>query len=231
MKEENKNPIKAILDKQCKHWDEKLSNIPDMFGKDPSETVRKALELFKGEGVRKILELGGGQGRDTIYFAANGLEVHSLDYSESGVRNIRKRATESGLGNRLTAMRHDIRQPLPFDDAFFDACYSHMFFCMALTTLELELIFAGIRRVLKPDGLIVYTVRNTEDPHYGQGIHRGEDLYEKNGFIVHFFSMEMVEYLSGGFEIVNVERCEESSLPRRLFRVILRRIPREMHRA
>jgi SAM-dependent methyltransferase len=223
MKEENKGPIKAILDKQCEHWDKKLSDIPDMFGKGPSETARKALELFKKEGVGNILEIGGGQGRDTIYFAENGLKVHTLDYSESGVRNIQKRATESGLGDRITAMRHDVRQLLPFDDAFFDACYSHMVLCMALTTMELECIFTEIGRVLKPGGLIMYTVRNTEDPHYRQGIHRGEDLYETNGFIVHFFSKEKIAYLTKDYEIAEIEKCEESSLPRRLFRIVLRK--------
>jgi hypothetical protein len=39
-----------------------------MFGRQPSDPGRKALDLFRSEGVRKILELGSGQGRDTIFF-------------------------------------------------------------------------------------------------------------------------------------------------------------------
>ena len=48
-------------------------------------------------------------------------------------------------------------------------------------------------RVLKPQGLNLYTVRSTGDPHYRTGIHRGEDMWEIGGFIVHFFSKEKVE--------------------------------------
>ena len=40
----------------------------------------------------------------------------------------------------------------------FDACYSHMLFCMTLTTKQLEFIFQKLKRVLKPKGLVVYTV-------------------------------------------------------------------------
>jgi hypothetical protein len=37
----------------------------------------------------------------------------------------------------VSVARHDIRQPLPLPDACIDASYSHMLFCMALTTSEL----------------------------------------------------------------------------------------------
>jgi SAM-dependent methyltransferase len=94
---------------------------------------------------------------------------------------------------------------------------------MALTRAELEFLSDEIRRVLKPKGLNIYTVRNTEDPHYGTGIHHGEQIYEVGGFVIHFFNKEMVEDLTKGFEIVSVDEFEESRLPRRLFRVTLRK--------
>ncbi len=77
-----------------------------------------------------------------------------------------------GLLASVTALRHDVRNPLPFEDESFDACYSHMLYCMALTTDELEFLCSEIRRVLKPGGLNVYTVRHTGDAHYGTGVHR-----------------------------------------------------------
>ena len=94
----------------------------------------------------------------------------------------------------------------------FDACYSHMLFCMALTTKQLEFIFQELKRILKPKGLVVYTVRNTKDAHFQQGIHRGEDMYETEGFIVHFFGNEKVVALSKGFEILSIEEFEEGSV-------------------
>ena len=48
-------------------------------------------------------------------------------------------------------------------------------------------------------------------------------MYETGGFIVHFFSREKVEILAKGYEIARVDPCEEGELPRRLFRVTLRK--------
>lgn len=69
----------------------------------------------------------------------------------------------------------------------------------------------------------IYTVRNTNDAHYRQGIHRGEDMYEMSGFMVYFFSREKVQQLAKGYEIVSIEAFEEGELPRKLFRVTLRK--------
>ncbi|HEY3319666.1 MAG TPA: hypothetical protein VGP72_04235 [Planctomycetota bacterium] len=82
---------------------------------------------------------------------------------------------------------------------------------------------SSIRRVLKPGGLCVYTVRHTGDPHYRIGAHRGEDMYEINEFIVHFFTREKVTQLARGYEIVTIDEFEEERLPKRLFRVTLRK--------
>jgi SAM-dependent methyltransferase len=220
---EEKSTVKNVLNGQHQHWENMLSNKPDMFGTGPSDPAQKAAELFKKEGRTKILELGGGQGRDTIFFAQNGFQVYVLDYCESGVETITQKAKESGVSKSITAICHDVRKPLPFDSESFDACYSHMLYCMALTTAELEFLSNEIRRVLKPNGLNIYTVRNTNDPHYRTGVHQGEEIYEIGGFVVHFFSKEKVEHLAKGFEILSVDEFEEGGLPRRLFRVTLRK--------
>ena len=127
------------------------------------------------------------------------------------------------LSQFITAKCHDVRKSLPFNDESFDSCFSHMLYCMAFTTNELENLSKEINRVLKPGGLNIYTVRHTGDADYGVGTHRGEDLYETGGFIVHFFSKEKIKHLSTGFEILNIESFEEGKLPRRLFRVTLRK--------
>lgn len=211
------------LDAQQRHWEEMLTSRPEMFGRDASEPARRSLAELQAAGVRRLLELGGGQGRDSLFFAASGLAVHVLDYAQPGVEAILEKARQAGVGERVTAARHDVRQPLPAADGTFDACYSHMLFCMALTTSELESLSREIARVLRPGGLCVYTVRNTSDPDCGRGIVRGEGLYESGGFIVHYFDRPKVERLASGFELVAVDEFEEGKLPRRLFRVVMRK--------
>lgn len=194
-----------------------------MFGRDQSEPARKSAAEFQAAGMRRILELGGGQGRDSLFFAASGFDVHVLDYADAGIKEILRKAAAAGVSGRVTAAQHDVRRPLPVPKGSFDACYSHMLFCMALTTAELSALSNEILRVLRPGGLCVYTVRNTSDPDFGQGIPRGEDLFENQGFIVHFFDREKVQQLAKGYEIVGIEEFEEGKLPRRLFRVTLRK--------
>jgi SAM-dependent methyltransferase len=219
----NEQAMNEMLNTQQEHWERMFSETPDMFGAESSEPARIAAELFKKEGKKKILELGGGQGRDTIFFARKGFRVDVLDYSGKSVTTIAEKARQSGLANQIAAVRHDVRKPLPYRDETFDACYSHMLYCMALTSAELERLSAEVRRVLRPGGLNIYTVRNTGDAHYEAGISRGENLYEVGGFIVHFFSREKVESLAKGYDLVSIDEFEEGALPRRLFRVTMRK--------
>ncbi len=116
-----------------------------------------------------------------------------------------------------------MRLALPFAEGSFDACYSHMLFTMALTTEELEALAGEVRRVLRPGGLCIYTVRHTGDAHYGAGRSLGDDRYENGGFVVHFFDRSLVERLAAGFDLEDVTAFEEGGLPRRLWRVTMRR--------
>ena len=93
---------------------------------------------------------------------------------------------------------------------------------LAMTTVELERLALELRRVLRPGGLVVYTVRTTADAHFGTGTPRGDDMYEHGGFIVHFFDRALIERLAAGFELIDVSDFTEGELPRRLARVTMR---------
>jgi SAM-dependent methyltransferase len=212
-----------VLAGQQEHWAVTFEANPDMFGTDPSAPGLAAAETFAAAGLGSVLELGAGQGRDTFYLARQGLQVTALDYAPSAVETLSAKAEAGGLVDLVTVARHDIREPLPLPDASIDASYSHMLFCMALTTSELERLVGELHRVLRPGGLVVYTARTTADAHYGTGTPRGDDTYEHGGFIVHFFDQALIDHLAAGFELVDVTEFIEGDLPRRLARVTMRR--------
>ena len=194
-----------------------------MFGLEASEPAKKSLKIFQENNINTIIELGAGLGRDSIYFSINNLSVTSLDYSQSGINIINKKINKDKLKNIKTKV-FDIRQKLPFEDNSIDGCFSHMLYCMALSNQNLFNLNKEIYRILKPDGLNIYTVRNEHDGDYKNGIHRGEDMYENDGFIVHFFNKTKINQLTDGFKNIKIESFEEGTFPRKLYFVVNKKI-------
>ena len=191
-----------------------------MFGLDPSLSAKKAVKLFKEKNIHKIVEIGAGLGRDTLFFAKNLIHTTALDYSPSGIDVINQKTKKNNLSNYISSKLFDVRQRLPFEDNSIEACYSHMLYCMALTTSDLKKLNNEILRILKPGGINIYTVRHTNDGDFQNGVHIGEDLYENDGFIVHYFSEDKVNSLLNGFKNISLEKFEEGNFPRRLFFVV-----------
>ena len=208
------------LDQQSQHWESNFSSKPEMFGLNSSIPANKSLKLFQEKKIDKIVEIGAGLGRDTIFFAKNSIHTIALDYSPSGIKIINQKTKKDNLSNYISTKLFDVREKLPFEDNSIEACYSHMLYCMALTTDDLQKLNSEIQRVLKPGGINIYTARHTNDGDFKKGIHRGEDLYENDGFIVHYFSEEKVNSLLNGFKNISLEKFEEGTFPRKLFFVV-----------
>lgn len=207
------------LDQQSQYWEASFSSKPEMFGLEPSIAAVKALISFKEQNIKNIVEFGAGLGRDSIYFAQNSINVQALDYSRTAIESINNKAKKLNLAEFIKPKFFDVRKKLPFENNTIDGCFSHMLYCMALSNSDLENLNNEICRILKPGAINIYTVRHTDDGDYKNGIHRGENLYENDGFIIHFFSKDKVNQLSKGFKVLDIEKFEEGKFPRRLFLV------------
>ena len=214
---------KKALDQQSQYWEKSFLSKPEMFGLEPSKAAINTLKIFKKENIKKIVELGAGLGRDTLFFAKNLINVEALDYSPAAIKIINKKSLEHKLSSFISTKIFDVRKKLPFEDNSLEACFSHMLYCMALSTTELKYLNSEIFRILKPGGINIYTVRHTGDGDYKNGTYIGENLYKNDGFIVHFFSEEKVRQIADDFNIINIEKFEEGTFPRKLFRVILKK--------
>ena len=145
------------------------------------------------------------------------MKVKALDYSPSAIKIINQKIEKNNLSKFISTNLFDVRKQLPFEDNSLDACYSHMLYCMALSNEELESLNGEICRVLKPNGINIYTVRHINDGDFKRGIHHGENLYENEGFIIHFFSKEKINALLDGFENLLIDEFEEGTFPRKLY--------------
>lgn len=190
----------GILDAQRGHWERTLAEDSERFGADPSRPAIAAANAFREANAVSLLELGAGQGRDTLFVAESGFQVAALDYAASAVAELEGKALQRHLQDRVKPLGHDIREALPFANESFDGCYSHMLYCMALTSQELWRLS-----------------RDPARPASGwpQHLHRADRP--------HFFDRAMIERLADGFEILQVSEFDEGALPRHLFLVTLRR--------
>lgn len=176
-----------LADAQRQHWQHTYTAHPGMYGEQPSAPAIHAAEVFRSASATDVLELGAGHGRDALYFAREGFTVQATDFSPVGLEQLRAAARHQGVDQRVTTAMHDVREPLPIADASVDAVFAHMLLCMALSTKEIHALVGEVRRVLRPGGTFVYTVRHTGDAHYGAGTGHGDDIFEHGGFAVHFF--------------------------------------------
>ncbi|MBK3623269.1 class I SAM-dependent methyltransferase [Streptomyces sp. MBT49] len=210
---------RKLAEAQREHWQQTYGEHPGRYGEEPSEPAVHAAAVFRAADAHEVLELGAGHGRDALHFARDGFTVLATDFSPGSLEQLREAAEVQGVAERVTTAVHDVREPLPLADASVDAVFAHMLLCMALTTKEIHALVAEVRRVLRPGGAFVYTVRHIGDAHYEVGIGHGDDIWEHGGFAVHFFPRALVDHLAEGWILHEVHAFEEGGLPRRLWRV------------
>ncbi|MDW5562393.1 MAG: class I SAM-dependent methyltransferase [Methanomassiliicoccus sp.] len=211
---------------QQKQWDSAYANSREFFGREPSELATVALSWMRENLVQTVLELGCGQGRDTWYFAENGIMVTALDYSEESIYQMKRTAKMECQEGVVSAIVHDARERLPFEDETFDAVYSHMFFTMEFTEDDIQKMLDDCLRVLKPGGFHIFSVRNDHDPHYGKFEPQGEDMWKNPlGFVVRFFSEEKLRQLANGSILLWIREFVDGAPPfsRTLYEVVLQK--------
>ena len=180
-------------------WDKVYSNDSSFFGEESSNFALICYEDFIKYRVKRVLELGCGQGRDTIFFASHDLDVCAIDSSKVAIESLKQSV---GIENISIKLRQfDARQGIPFGNKYFDAVYSHMFYNMRFTDMELSFLFEESSRVLKNNGLLYFSVRSDNDVLYNKGMKIDSNIYEIDGFQIRFFTKPQIKsFLSDYFE-------------------------------
>jgi SAM-dependent methyltransferase len=172
----------------------------------------------------RILDLGCGQGHDVAAMFRAGHRVTGIDFSPDAIRQARRKIPF--WRRRQVELRvHDLAEPMPFPDRTFDGAFSHL----ALHYFHDEAtraIFSEIRRVLRPHGVLVFSVKSVDDPYYGDGERLGENIFNRKGHVRHFFDDAYVKDLLDGWIVDSTHNYRghyASSRPSAFIRAVARR--------
>ncbi len=189
-------------------WDKVYSEDSTFFGECPSNFAKECFFQFSKKSVKKILELGCGQGRDTMFFVLNNLDVYAIDSSKIAIEGIYKLFKKYKKESLKNIKCIDVKLGLPFDNNYFDAIYSHMFYNMNFTNKELDFLFHESHRVLKTNGLLYFSVRSNKDKLFKTGRKTDDNIYEINGFQIRFFNIEEIQLLLSSFNF-NIDKIRQ----------------------
>jgi SAM-dependent methyltransferase len=154
-------------------WNERFATPDYHFGTAPNEFLARQARLLK-PGM-KALAVADGEGRNGVWLAEQGLDVHTIDFSPNGIAKARALAARRGVTLRVEqADIHDWNWP----DAAYDVIA--VVFIQFSPPAERGKVFAGIRRALKPGGLLLMEGYRPEQLKYGTGGPREvENLYTR----------------------------------------------------
>lgn len=156
--------------------------------------LQEYLPLLKYDEM--ILDLGCGIGANTRYLIEQGFQVLSCDYSLEALKNVK----EFIKGSQTKYL--NMNDPFPFNDDSFKVIVADISLHYFLDTKTIQ-IMKEIRRILKPDGILLarvssihdtFNVSNDDDPDsryhdygsYGQRYMNESDLKRYFGLIGDF---------------------------------------------
>jgi SAM-dependent methyltransferase len=175
---------------EFQRWEQRFA-VPDYaFGKEPNYFLASCKPLLPRSG--KALAVADGEGRNGVWLAEQGLDVVSLDFSPSAQRKARALAKERGV--TVTFQQGDVHA-FDYPEAAFDVVAE--IFTQFSTPAERAMKWAGMRKALKPGGLLIIQGYTPKQLQYGTGGPKEiENLYTRamlEGAFGDFHDMKIVE--------------------------------------
>ncbi len=143
-------------------WDERFAAPDYIFGTSPNVFLEQQAHRFRHG--HKVLSLADGEGRNGVFLAEQGCDVLATDVSPNALKKAEALARARGVTIKTeVADLATWRWP----DAAFDAVAA--IFIQFSDPPERERIFAGIKRTLKPGGLLLLHGYRPEQLRYDTG--------------------------------------------------------------
>lgn len=176
-------------------WDKRFAGEDFLFGEAPNAFLaRQAPLLKKGQ---RALAVADGEARNGVWLAEQGLSVHSMDFSSVAQAKARQLAERRGV-----TLDFELADLLTweFPPEAYDVVAT--IFIQFMPPEDRSRVFAGMKRTLKPGGLLLMEGYRPEQIAYGTGgpsdptWHYTEDLLRAE-----FADFEIIELASYDAEL------------------------------
>jgi SAM-dependent methyltransferase len=173
-------------------WEERFAGAEFRFGREPNPFLARCRPLLPASG--KALAVADGEGRNGVWLARQGLDVVSTDFSPTAQGKARALAAEHGVAvTFVEADAHGWDYPAAEFDVVADI------FTQFSPPEERSLKWAGMRRALKPGGLLIVVGYTPKQLAYGTG--GPKDL-------AHLYTRAMLEEAFGDFAALSITEEE-----------------------
>jgi cyclopropane fatty-acyl-phospholipid synthase-like methyltransferase len=177
---------------EFEHWQQRFAAPDYVFGTEPNEFLKRHGHLLhKGD---KALAIADGEGRNGVFMAEQGLDVLSVDFSPNAQEKARKLAAERGVA--LKVEQADILN-WDWPAETFDVVAAIFF--QFVGPEGRDKIFAGIKRALKPGGLLLLEGYSPKQLEYKTG---GPPHLEN------LYTRELLEQAFGDFASLDIREYE-----------------------
>jgi SAM-dependent methyltransferase len=172
-------------------WESRFSQEGYLFGTEPNAFLKaQAHRLRPG---LDVLSVADGDGRNGVWLAEQGLNVHTVEFSPTALKKAKALASARGVAVR--AERADL-----FTWAWPTEAYDVIvvIFIQFAPPAERQGMFEGMKRALKPGGLLIMEGYGPKQLAYGTGgPNRLDWLYSRallEDAFSDFSSIEIEEY-------------------------------------
>ena len=167
--------------------------VPDyIFGEEPNAFL--AAQKHRLPAVGEALAVADGEGRNGVFLAQQGLDALSIDFSPHGQAKARALAMRRGV--RLETRLADLHT-FDWPEAQFDVIAD--IFTQFSAPADRAVKFAGIRKALKPGGLLLIEGYTPRQLRFGTG---GPKAVEQ------FYTMDLLEEAFGGFSTLLIREYD-----------------------
>ncbi len=172
-------------------WESRFSQEGYLFGTEPNAFLKaQAHRLRSGQDV---LSVADGDGRNGVWLAEQGLNVHTVEFSPTALKKAKVLAKARGVAVR--AERADL-YTWAWPAEAYDVIV--VIFIQFAPPVERQRMFEGMKRALKPGGLLLMEGYGPKQLDYGTGgPNRLEWLYSRallEDAFGEFSSIEIDEY-------------------------------------